>query len=91
MGQRQAPDVTRRRIHHVEAAENQAFFDAFQACGHLTQVRGEGLALRPRLRVADTVRRMNASLALAVGDAQGVQAFIRAVDKLLFGQRKVRG
>ena len=88
--QGQATNVARRRIHHVEATEHEALLHALQARGHLTQVRGQGLALRPRLRVSDTVRRMNAALTIPVGGAKRVETLVGGVDEVLFRQRKVR-
>ena len=87
--QGQATHVTHRAIHHVETAEDEALFHAFEAGGHFTQVRGQGLAFSPPLRISDAVRGVDAPLALAVGGPQCVQALIRAVDEVLFGQWKV--
>ena len=90
MRQGQATNVARRGIHHVEATEHEALLHALQARGHLTQVRRQGLALRPRLRVSDAVGGVDASLALAVGGAKRVETLVGGVDEVLFRQRKVR-
>ena len=87
--QRQTTHVAHRTIHHVEATKDEAFFHTFEAGGHLSQVRGQGLALSPSLCVTDAVRGVDAPLALAVGGPQCIQALVGSVDEILFGQRKV--
>ena len=81
--------MTYRLIHHVEAAEHEAFLYAFEASSHLPQVSRKGLTFSPALRITDAVGGVNASLALAVGGPQRIQALVGAVDEILFGQRKV--
>ena len=82
--------MARRGVHHVESAEHETLLHTLEACRHLAQMRGQGLALRPGLRVADPVRRMDAALTIPIGSAQSVQALVGGVDEVLFGQRKIR-
>ena len=80
------PHVADRAVFHVEAPEDEALLHALQARRHAAQVLGQGLALRPRLRVARAVGGVGPRLALAVRGAQGVEAPVRAVHEVLLGQ-----